>query len=144
MQDDFFTNSTGLTPGARCPRAPPSVGWSQSWRHVAALQSRMRAIWVSLRVLLGLGGGYAASAAGSAALAVALYRLAGFDSGESTVLCTALGFAFYLFALLWALTAPSLVRVALMLACGAVVGYGVVHWLSPVAFSAPSPLGIGV
>jgi len=104
----------------------------------------MRAIWVSLRVLLGIGGGYAASAAGSAALAVTLYRLAGFDRGESTALCTALGFAFYLFTLLWALTAPSLARVALMLTCGAVMGYGVVHWLAPVAASSPSPLGIGV
>ena len=104
----------------------------------------MRAIWVALRVMLGVGGGYAASAAGSAALAVALYRLAGFDPGESAVLCTSLGFAFYLFTLLWALTAPSLARVALMLACGAFVGYGVVHWLSPVAISSPIPLGIGV
>lgn len=104
----------------------------------------MRAVWVSLRLLLGIGGGYAASAAGSAALAAALYQLAGFDRGASTVLCGALGFAFYLFTLLWALTAPSLGRVALMLACGAVMGYGVTHWLSPVAASAPSLLGIGV
>jgi len=104
----------------------------------------MRAVWVSLRILLGLGGGYVASAAGSAALAVTLYRLGGFDSGESTVLCSALGVAFYLFTLLWALTAPSVARVALMLTCGAVMGYGVVHWLAPVAASSPSPLGIGV
>src|SRR5262245_15035942 len=104
----------------------------------------MRAIWVSLRLLLGITGSYAASAAVSAALAVALYRLAGFDQGESTVLCTALGFAFFLFTLLWALTAPSLARVVVMLACGAVVGYGVVQWLAPVAASSPIPLGIGV
>jgi hypothetical protein len=93
----------------------------------------MRAIWVIFRVLLGIGGGYAASAAWSAALAVLLYRGVGFDRAESTVLCAMLGFALYLFALLWAFTTPKLSRVAAVFVGGSALGYGLVLWLSPVA-----------
>jgi hypothetical protein len=92
----------------------------------------MRATWVIIRVLLGIGGGYLTSAAFSAALAVVLYRAAGFDRGESTVLCAMLGFAFYLFAMLWAFTTPSVSRVAVVFAGGTLLGYGMVQWLSPV------------
>jgi hypothetical protein len=91
----------------------------------------MRALWVTLRVLLGIGGGYAASAAWSAALAVVLYRSAGFERAESAVLSAMLGFAFYLFALLWAFTTPRLSRVALVFGSGSLLGYGIIVWLSP-------------
>lgn len=100
----------------------------------------MRAFWVTLRVLLGVFGGYAMSAASSAALALALSEWAGFERAESTVLCAMLGFAFYLFALLWAFTTPRLSRVALVLLGGSLMAYGVVRWLSPVALSAPVAL----
>lgn len=93
----------------------------------------MRAIRVTVRVLLGVAGGYAASAAVSGALAAALNDVAGFDRGASTVLCSALGFASYLFAALWALTAPSIVRVALLLTCSALGGYGIAHLYAPSA-----------
>jgi len=99
----------------------------------------MRATWVIIRVLLGIGGGYAASAAWSAALAVVLYRAAGFDRGESTVLCAMLGFAFYLFAMLWAFTTPRVGRVAVVFVGGSLLGYGVVQWFSPVAVGAFFP-----
>jgi hypothetical protein len=75
----------------------------------------MQAFWVTLRVLLGVFGGYAISAASSAALALALSEWAGFERAESTVLCAMLGFAFYLFALLWAFTTPRLSQVAFVL-----------------------------
>lgn len=91
----------------------------------------MRALRVILRVSLAVGGGYALSAALSAALALSAYQLAGFERGEATVLSSMLGFGFYLFALLWALTAPALGRVALVLGLGSLVAYGVVFWLSP-------------
>ncbi len=100
----------------------------------------MRATWVVFRVLIGIGGGYLASAAWSAALAVVLYRLAGFDRAESTVLCSLLGFAFYLFALLWAFSAQKLSHVAVVLMGGALLGYGLVRWLSPAVISAFPPL----
>jgi len=105
---------------------------------------RMRAIRVLLRVSLGVGGGYAASAACSAALALILERAMGFERGESTVLCAMLGFAFYLFALLWALTTAKLGRAAVVFGGGVLLGYGVVQWLSPVMVSAvllPLPIG---
>src|SRR5687768_12197580 len=91
----------------------------------------MRALRVILRILLGIGGGYAVSAGLSAALALAACQLAGFERGEATVLASMLGFGFYLFALLWALTAPALGRVALVLVGGSLVAYAVVFWLSP-------------
>jgi hypothetical protein len=91
----------------------------------------MRALRIIVRVLLGVGGGYASSAALSAAFALAAYRLAGLGRGEATVLASMLGFGFYLFALLWALTSPALARVALVLLGGSLVAYGVVSWLSP-------------
>jgi hypothetical protein len=101
----------------------------------------MRTTWLVIRVLLGIGGGYAASAAVSAALAVVLCRVAGFDRGESTVLCAMLGFAFYLFALLWAFTTPKLSHVAWVLVGGSLFGYGVVHWMSePIAAMSLMPL----
>jgi len=113
----------------------------------------MRTFWVTLRVLLGIVGGYAASAAVSAALALVLARWAGFERSESTVLCAMLGFAFYLFALLWAFTTPRLSRVAAVLLGGSVLAYGVVRWLSPatsapvalhaIATLAPRALGVG-
>jgi hypothetical protein len=80
--------------------------------------------------LLGIFGGYAASAATSAALVLALYRLCGFDRAEATVLCAMLGFGFYLFALLWAFTTPELGRVAVVFGSSCLVGYAVVRWLS--------------
>ena len=98
------------------------------------------AISVTLRVLLGILGGYALSAGSSAALALMLSEWAGFERAESTVLCAMLGFAFYLFALLWAFTTPRLGRVAFVLLGGALMAYGVVRWLSPVALSAPVAL----
>ena len=91
----------------------------------------MRATWIIVRVVLGIGGGYAVSAAGSAALAVVLHEAFGFDRAESTVLCAMLGFAFYLFALLWAFTTARLGRVATLFVGGSLLGYGVVQWLSP-------------
>lgn len=91
----------------------------------------MRALWVTLRVVLGIGGGYAASAAWSAALAVMLYRGAGFDRGEAAVSSAMLGFAIYLFALLWAFTTAKLSRVAVVFASGSLLGYGIIQWLSP-------------
>jgi hypothetical protein len=97
----------------------------------------MQAFWVTLRILLGVFGGYAISAASSAALALALSEWAGFDRAESTVLCAMLGFGFYLFALLWAFTTPRLSQVAFVLLGGSLLAYGVVRWLSPVALSAP-------
>jgi hypothetical protein len=100
----------------------------------------MQAFWVTLRVLLGVFGGYAISAASSAALALALSEWAGFERAESTVLCAMLGFAFYLFALLWAFTTPRLSHVAFVLLGGSLLAYGVVRWLSPVALSAPVAL----
>ena len=103
----------------------------------------MRAIRVFLRVLLGVGGGYAASAACSAALAVVLSRTLGVDRAESTVLCAMLGFAFYRFALLWALTSATLGRAALVFGGGTLLGYGVVHFLSPAVVSAALSLPIG-
>ncbi len=95
----------------------------------------MRSLRVILRILLGVGGGYAMSAALSAALALAAHQLAGFERGEATVLASMLGFGFYLFALLWALTASALGRVALVLVGGSLAACGVVFWLSP----APGP-----
>lgn len=92
----------------------------------------MRAFWVTLRVVLGVFGGYAISAASSAALALMLSEWAGFERAESTVLCAMLGFAFYLFALLWAFTTPRLSRVAAVLLGGSMLAYAVVRWLSPV------------
>jgi hypothetical protein len=97
----------------------------------------MQAFWVTLRVLLGVFGGYAISAASSAALALVLSEWGGFDRAESTVLCAMLGFGFYLFALLWAFTTPRLSQVAFVLLGGSLLAYGVVRWLSPVALSAP-------
>jgi hypothetical protein len=97
----------------------------------------MRAFWVTLRVLLGVFGGYAVSAASSAALALALAAWAGVERAESTVLCAMLGFVFYLFALLWAFTARRLSRVAVVLLGGSLVAYGVVRWLSPIAPGMP-------
>lgn len=91
----------------------------------------MLALRVILRIALAVGGGYALSAALSAALALGAYELAGFERGEATVLSSMLGFGFYLFALLWALTAPALGRVALVLVLGSLVAYGVVFWLTP-------------
>jgi hypothetical protein len=104
----------------------------------------MRAFWVTLRVLLGIFGGYAVSAASSAALALALATWAGFERAESTVLCAMLGFVFYLFALLWAFTTPRTSRVAVVLLGGALVAYGVVRWLSPVAPSTPTAARVGL
>jgi uncharacterized iron-regulated membrane protein len=72
----------------------------------------MRAIRITLRVLLGILGGYALSAATSAAFALALHRLGGMDRAEATLLAGMFGFAFYLCVLLWALTTPALGRVA--------------------------------
>ena len=100
----------------------------------------MRAFCVTLRVVLGVFGGYAISAASSAALALVLAEWAGLERAESTVLCAMLGFAFYLFALLWAFTTPRLSRVAVVLLGGALVAYGVVRWLSPVGL--PTPLAL--
>jgi hypothetical protein len=91
----------------------------------------MRAIRNTLRLLLGVLGGYAVSAAASAALAAALCRGCGFDRAESTVLCGMLGFVFYFFALLWALSAPRLGRVATVFLAGGCFAYGVVRWRSP-------------
>jgi hypothetical protein len=101
---------------------------------------RMQAFRVTLRVLLGVFGGYAVCAASSAALALALTDWAGFERAESAVLCAMLGFAFYLFALLWAFTTPRLSRVAVVLLGGSLLAYGVVRWLSPVALSTPVAL----
>jgi hypothetical protein len=98
----------------------------------------MRAVWVTLRVLLGVGGGYAVSAATSAALALGLSQFAGLERAEATVLCAMLGFAFYLLALLWAFTEPRLGRVAVAVLGGSLLGYGVVRWLSPAATAAVS------
>lgn len=100
----------------------------------------MQAFRVTLRVLLGVLGGYAISAASSAALALALCAWAGFERAESTVLCAMLGFGLYLFSLLWALTTPRLGHVALVLLGGSLMAYGVVRWLSPVTLSAPVAL----
>jgi hypothetical protein len=101
----------------------------------------MRALRVIVRVLLGVGGGYAVSAALSASFALAAYRLAGVERGEATVLASMLGFVFYLFALLWALTSPALARVALVLLGGSLVAYGVVSWLSPAPASTLAAFG---
>jgi hypothetical protein len=107
----------------------------------------MQAIRVTLRVLLSIGGGYAVSAAMSAALALVLCRLAGFERAEATVLCAMLGFVFYLLSLLWAFTAPRLSRVATVLAGGSLLFYAVVRCLSPASVLALSslitPLGGG-
>lgn len=84
-----------------------------------------------LRVLLGIGGGYAASAAWSAALALVLYRGAGLDRGESVVSCAMLGFAIYLLALLWAFTTPRLSHVATVFVGSSLLGLGIIQWLSP-------------
>jgi hypothetical protein len=113
----------------------------------------MQAFRVTLRVLLGVFGGYAISAASSAALAVALSQSAGFERAESTVLCAMFGFAFYLVALLWAFTAPRLSRVAFVLLGGSLMAYGALRWLSPAAQPAPmavhalvtfAPLALGM
>jgi hypothetical protein len=90
----------------------------------------MRAIGVICRILLGIFGGYAASAAASAVLGLALYRLCGFDRAEATVLCAMLGFGFYLFALLWAFTTRALGRVAVVFCSSGLLGFAVVRWLS--------------
>jgi hypothetical protein len=107
----------------------------------------MRAVWVTLRVLVGIVGGYAVSAATSAALALVLHRLCGFDRAEATLLCAMLGFGLYLFVLLWAFTSRGLGRVAAVLGGGCLLGYAVVRWLSPASAIALSsfimPIGIG-
>jgi hypothetical protein len=100
----------------------------------------MQVFRVILRVLLSVFGGYAISAASSAALALALCEWAGFGRAESAVLCAMLGFAFYLFALLWAFTTPRLGHVAIVLFGGSLMAYGVVRWLSPATLPAPLAL----
>jgi hypothetical protein len=107
----------------------------------------MRAIRVTVRVLLGILGGYLVSAASSAALALILCRVCGFDRAQSTVFCGMLGFAFYFFALLWALSTPRLGRLATVFIAGGCLAYGVVLWLSPASAVALStfliPFGAG-
>lgn len=95
----------------------------------------MRALSIAVRVLLGIFGGYALSAGWSAALALALHRVAGWDRAEATVLSAMLGFVFYLLALLWAFTLPRPSRLALVLAGGAAAGWGLVTWLSPASLA---------
>ena len=91
----------------------------------------MKVLSIVLWVLAGIVGGYALSAAWSAALALVLWRLAGWDRAEATLLCAMLGFAVYLAALLWALTLPRPGRLALVLGGGAALGWGLSRWLSP-------------
>jgi hypothetical protein len=87
----------------------------------------MGALVVAARVLVAVFGGYAFSAASSAALALALARGAGLARGEAVLLAAMLGFVVYLIVLLWAFTARSLGRVAVVVLGGALAGYGLVR-----------------
>jgi hypothetical protein len=100
----------------------------------------MRALRITLRVLLGILGGYALSAATSAALALALHRLGGIDRAESTLLCGMFGVAFYLAVLLWTLTTPALGRAAGLSLGGCLLACVVVRWLSASPATALSSL----
>ena len=67
---------------------------------------RRRALRVTARVVLAVLGGYAISALVSAALAVALARVFGWDRGEAVMLAAMLAFVIYLVVLLWAFARP--------------------------------------
>jgi hypothetical protein len=88
---------------------------------------------ITTRTLLAILGGYAFSAATSAALAVALARLAGMDRSEAVLLAAMLAFVVYLVVLLWAFTAPRLGRVAVVLVGGALACQAVIRLLAPAA-----------
>jgi uncharacterized iron-regulated membrane protein len=67
---------------------------------------RRTALRVTVRVVLAVLGGYAFSALLSAALAVALARVFGWDRGEAVMLAAMLAFVVYLVVLLWTFTRP--------------------------------------
>src|SRR5687768_14441954 len=67
---------------------------------------RRRGLKVTVRVILAVLGGYAASAAVSAALAVGLARMFSWDRGEAVLLAAMLAFVVYLVLLLWAFSRP--------------------------------------
>jgi hypothetical protein len=90
-------------------------------------------VLITARALLAILGGYAFSAAASAALAVALARLAGLERSEAVVLAAMLAFLVYLVVLLWAFTARRLGRVAVVLVGGALACHGLIWLLRPAA-----------
>jgi len=88
----------------------------------------MRALLATMvRIVVSVGGGYAATSGIVSALAVVLFRC-GLTRSEAVVLASMLGFGVYLGLLLWGIAAPRLWRFALGLALLAGGGFAVA-WL---------------
>jgi len=101
----------------------------------------MRAFRVIFRVTLALGGGYAAAAVWSAALALWLRDSLG--RAEATVLAAMLAFILFLLALLWITTTPRLARASIVALSVTLVGVGLSRWLSAGAWPTLAALGVG-
>ena len=79
------------------------------WRHHASL---------ALRVLAGIGGGFACTVALVSVSARLLVQLIGLASHEAVLIACMLGFVIYLGLLLWAFVEPRLWRLCLLLLLG--------------------------
>jgi hypothetical protein len=89
------------------------------------------ALRMALHAALAVVGGYAFSAAWSAALAALLAWWGILPRAEAVVLCGMLGFVAYLGVLLWAVSERRLVRLAGILSAGVLCGVALSTWLSP-------------
>jgi hypothetical protein len=74
----------------------------------------IRGIWLSLRLILPIGGGYAFTAAAVATATTAISH-AGLVRSEAVVLASMLGFPFYLGVLIWAFSERRLSRLIVVL-----------------------------
>ncbi|HWO13236.1 MAG TPA: hypothetical protein VNN80_27235 [Polyangiaceae bacterium] len=101
----------------------------------------MRALRVILRVTLAVGGGYAAAAVWSAALALGLRGSVA--RAEAAVLAGMLAFLFFLLLLLWLLTTPRLGRAGLLVVGLVLGGAGLSRVLSAGAWPSLAALTRG-